>query len=138
MTQAANLTLLKSDGTTTITYTVISSQIGHTIWRESGAANLEAAIKITAQTLPVKRGRKEMRKRVSYLIPVMETATGANSSGYTAGPKVAFAISGNYDFTTNPRATEAQNTEATVLMYRLLASGVTQIWNFLTKDESIT
>jgi hypothetical protein len=141
MTQAATITFNKSDNATSVSYAVTASQIGKTVWRETGAANLLAATILSAIVLPVKKGSQQLRKRVSIVTPIMETVTGANSSGYTAGPKVAFLIGANIDFTTHLRATEAQNLELMNIIYRLSYPGFSdyggQISKFLVKDESI-
>lgn len=133
MTTLANIVTTKADNTTALTFVPIQSNTETTKYRESGAANLLAAIMITLSTLPVKKGSGQLRKRMAVYVPVMETATGQNSSGYTAAPKVAFPIYYNLDQTTSLRATEQQNIEARNVITKVLANAT--VYPFFDRDE---
>lgn len=55
-------------------------------------------------------------------LPALETATGANSSGYTASPKVAYTNRVSVTFMLPNRGTAAQRTDLRVLLKNLLAN----------------
>lgn len=141
MSQISNLSFTKSDGTTSVTYAPVTNNAGITKWRESGAANVLAATTLLAQVLPVKKGSQIMRKRVGAVIPVMEVTSGANASGYTAGPKVAFMIGFNTDFTGHQRATAAQLLELIILAGRVIGFNGVQTGNalvyFVVNDDPL-
>lgn len=133
MTTLANISTTKADNTTALVFVPILSNTEVTRYREQGAANLLAAIMITLSALPVKKGSGQLRKRMAVYVPVMETATGANSSGYTAAPKVAFPIFYNLDQTTSLRATEQQNIEARNIVSKVLLHAT--VYPFFDRDE---
>lgn len=142
MGQLTNLSFTKADGTTSVTYGPLSSSNGSVKWKETGAANDFAATVVGLQRLPVKKASAQVRKRVAVLIPIMEVSSGANSSGYTAGPKVAFTIGANLDFLLNRRATAAQKLELLTLVGRLIGfnganTGNAVIYD-IVNDEVIT
>lgn len=60
------------------------------------------------------------RIRLSLVLPALETATGANSAGYTAAPKVAYTNTATLDFILPARGTAAQRKDLRVLLSNLL------------------
>jgi hypothetical protein len=139
MAAIADLVLLLADGTTSVTYKPKLIRNGFVVWRESAVA-IESARTITLQELPVKKGSKQLRMRISFFCPIMEIPAGSTTSGYQAGPKVAFPITWNFDFTTHTRATEAQNEEAVYAITRLSSPTVATALPLryaLTKNEFV-
>lgn len=59
---------------------------------------------------------------VAIELPALETATDANSSGYTAAPKVAYTSRATVTFMLPNRGTAAQRTDLRVLLKNLLAN----------------
>lgn len=55
-------------------------------------------------------------------LPALETATSANSSGYTAAPKVAYSNRATVTFMLPARGVKAQRTDLRVLLMNLLAN----------------
>lgn len=60
------------------------------------------------------------RVRVQLELPALETATSANSSGYTAAPKVAYTNTMAMDLILPSRSTAAQRKDLRVLASNLL------------------
>jgi hypothetical protein len=60
------------------------------------------------------------RVKMSLALPSLETATGANSQGYTAAPKVAYTNTVNFEFILPSRGTAAQRKDLRVLASNLL------------------
>lgn len=58
--------------------------------------------------------------RVTLDLPALETATGANSSGYTAAPRVAYTNRAIIDLILPARGTAAQRKDLRVLLSNLL------------------
>jgi len=112
MSTFADFTITKADDTTNVTYQAIKAVGDTRWWREVGPSNEESCTVLQLINLPTKRGSKELRKRFTVFLPVMEVVTGNNSSGYSAAPKIAFPIRYNVDGLTTTRATTAQNSEA--------------------------
>jgi len=122
MSTFADFTITLADDTTSVTYKAIKAVGDTRWWRESGPSNEESCIVLQLINLPTKRGSRELRKRFTVYLPVMEVVTGNNSSGYTAAAKLAFPIRYNVDSITTTRATEAQNKEARNLVRKCLAA----------------
>lgn len=57
---------------------------------------------------------------VSLSLPALETISGQNASGYTAGPKVAYSNTVKLEFFLPSRATAAQRKDLRVLLKNLL------------------
>lgn len=142
MGQIISLTFIKVDSAVYITYQPVSSYNGNVKWKETGAANDLAATGFSVQNLPVKKSSAQVRKRLSVMMPVMEVSSGVNSSGYTAGPKVAFALGCNVDFLLNRRASTAQKLELLTLVARLLGFNGARTDNIINlslyNDEVLT
>lgn len=66
---------------------------------------------------------------VALDLPALETATGANSSGYTASPKVAYTNRVTCTFMLPNRGTAAQRTDLRTLLKNLL--GNAQVVDFI-------
>lgn len=60
------------------------------------------------------------RVRVQLELPVLETATSANSSGYTAAPKVAYTVTAVTDLILPARSTAAQRRDLRILLSNAL------------------
>lgn len=83
----------------------------------------QASLPIVGQgtvKLVVKQDSSLNRVKVSLALPCLETATGANSSGYTAAPKVAYTVTANVEFLLPSRSTVAQRKDLRVLLKNLL------------------
>jgi len=135
MPSIADVSILMVDGTTIRTFIPKIIRQGFAQWRESNKPILEAAL-ISMSELPVKKGSGQIRKRISFYQPIMETPVNGTSGGYQAGPKLAFPISWNFDWQTHARATEAQNNEARIAALRVFtSSGSTSVFaDALLKD----
>lgn len=97
---------------------------------ESGKASLyrtaNASLPLTGQEV-LQCAIRELNANVSVVtliltLPALETATGANSSGYTAAPKVAYSNKAKVEFFLPVRGTPAQRTDLRVLLKNLLAN----------------
>lgn len=66
---------------------------------------------------------------VALDLPALETATGANSSGYTASPKVAYTNRVTCTFMLPNRGTAAQRTDLRTLLKNLLSNA--QVVDFI-------
>lgn len=74
------------------------------IWRESLASlPSEAQVRVELRQRQLPSGTVETRLRV--IVPVMESVSGVNSSGYTAAPKVAYEDSNEWVSYANKRST---------------------------------
>lgn len=60
------------------------------------------------------------RAMVTLRVPVLEVPEGGSSSGYTAPPKIAFALGANIEFILPNRSTTAQRKDVRVLAANLL------------------
>ncbi len=78
----------------------------HALWRENiGTLPMEAQVSVEARQRTLKSGVTETRVR--YKVPVMESISGQNSSGYTAAPKVAYTDDFEQVGFAHPRSTTA-------------------------------
>lgn len=75
----------------------------------------------TINTSVKRRSPGLMQVDVVLELPALETATGANSSGYTAAPKVAYSNKVKLEFFLPDRGTPAQRTDLRVLLKNLLS-----------------
>lgn len=92
-------------------------------WKELNASLPEAALnRLTFRQRKQKDGR--IRVGVRFDIPVMESVSGVNSSGYTAPPKVAYVDSAEYVAYVHPRSTEAGRRLVRMLVVNLM-NGIT-------------
>jgi len=129
MASIADVYVVAYDNVTNRVFTPKIVRQGIAQWRETSKPVLEAAV-LTLSDLPVKKGSGAIRKRIGFYQPIMETPANANSSGYQAGPKVAFPISWNIDWTTHARASEAQNNEAKKALLEICTfSGTRAVFN---------
>lgn len=89
------------------------------VWRENLSTLPESGmLKLVVNTQQQANGL--VRARVSLTAPAMETATGGNSEGYTAAPKVAYSTVGYVEFMLPPRATTQQIKDVRVLLSNAL------------------
>jgi len=63
----------------------------------------EAQVRVTFELTKLKSGVVRVEKRT--VVPVMESISGQNASGYTAAPKVAFEDTDVHIFYAHPRST---------------------------------
>lgn len=96
---------------------------------ESGKSSLYrtaiASLPLTGQEV-LQNTIRELNANISMVtlilgLPALETATGANSAGYTAAPKVAYSNKVKVEFFLPVRGTPAQRTDLRVLLRNLLA-----------------
>jgi len=88
-------------------------------WRETGTTSLLGAGPVTLARLKVKGGQLE-KWRIKVYMPALETATGQNSDGYTAGPKLAYSLTSVMDFIMPMRSTAQQRKDIRAYAYNLL------------------
>lgn len=122
MSAIANIAI--QDGKSTpATHTFIPVQSDpDAIFRESDAA-LPLIGQGTVQiTLRSKVSDALQKVRVVLELPALETATGANGSGYTAAPRVAYSNKAIIDLILPSRGTVAQRKDLRVLLANLLAN----------------
>jgi len=91
------------------------------IWREAGTSSLLGATQISLTKLKVKGGQLE-KWRVKVYLPALETVTGQNSDGYTAGAKLAYSLTSVTDIIIPFRATIQQRKD--VLAYARNVLGI--------------
>lgn len=58
--------------------------------------------------------------RIILSVPALETASGANASGYTAAPKVAYEVKADLTIFLPTRSSNAQNKDLRVMLSNLL------------------
>lgn len=76
------------------------------LWREQlPSLPTEAQVRLEQKQRKLKSGVLETRTRV--VVPVMESVSGANASGYTAAPRVAFEDADEWVSYAHPRSTIA-------------------------------
>lgn len=127
MAAIANIVINDGQGTPAAhTFNPVSHSGSSYVYREAGTTSLLAAAIITLSQLPVKGagGVEKFRKRI--VVPALETATGQNSSGYTAGPKIAYTLQNIEDFIVPSRATLAQRSDIFAYSRNLNAVAQTQ------------
>lgn len=104
-------------------------------WREM-SLSLPANVQINARM--TKRILKSGIERVALelRIPVQETISGANASGYTAAPKIAHILQGGLVFYFNERATPAERRLIRQLLLNMGGGVVTSVTPIMTHDAS--
>lgn len=65
-------------------------------------------------------GAAVQRVKLTLALPALETATGANSDGYTAAPKVAYTNTVQVEFLLPSRGTAQQRKDLRVMLSNLL------------------
>lgn len=91
-------------------------------WRESQAGLALIGQPWITVSVKLDSGSGLNKVRVVLCLPALETATGANSSGYTAAPKSAYENKCIEDFILPSRGTAAQRKDLRVLKMNLLAN----------------
>lgn len=117
MSQIANIAIPDGQGTP-VTHTFYPLRSGDkSTWRENQAGL--ALIGQGTVDMMVKQGPLSKIRMVLEL-PALETATGANASGYTAAPKVAYSNKVIIEMFLPSRGTAAQRKDLRVLASNLL------------------
>lgn len=114
--------IVVADGKTTpVDHTLIPVTSGlNASWREN-ASGLPLIGQMTVATT-LKLGSNGInRVRCVLDIPALETATAANSSGYTAAPRVAYSNRVAIEFILPSRGTDEQRRDLRVILSNLLA-----------------
>lgn len=108
---------------TPLTHTYKPVESGpHALWRTAnGSLPLIGQEKISLDVSTTKQTGMNVVKMVVDL-PALETATGANSSGFTAAPQLAYSNRVRLEFMLPPRGTASQRTDLRVLLRNLLAN----------------
>lgn len=111
MPSIANITAFGGESTP-ISHTFTAEEIEKTVsawvakWKEVSLTTPEYALtRVTARITTSKEGVKRIAVRVS--LPVMESVSGQNSSGYTAPAKVAYEETAEFVMYAHPRSTVA-------------------------------
>jgi len=97
------------------------------IWRDTAASSVLAAVVVTLTRLKVKGNSNMERYRKKIVIPALETATGANSSGYTAAPRIAYTLQSIEDIIIPSRATVPQRKDLIAFSSNLNNIAMTQL-----------
>lgn len=117
MSQIANIAIQDGQGTP-VTHTFYPLRSGDkSTWREN-----QAGLSLIGQgivDMSVKQGPLN-KVRLVLELPALETATGANASGYTAAPKVAYSNKAIVELFLPARGTAAQRKDLRVLLSNLL------------------
>jgi len=117
MSAIASIAILDGQGTP-VTHTMYPLRSGDkSTWRENQAGL--ALIGQGVVDMTVKQGPLN-KVRLLLELPALETATGANSAGYTAAPKVAYSNKAIVELFLPSRATAAQRKDLRVLLSNLL------------------
>lgn len=112
MAQLATLSVFDSQATPVAhVFAPANHSASDFIWRETGTSSVLNAMVLTLSKLPMKKGSDLEKSRVKLVMPVLETITGSNSSGYTAAPRLAYTLQSIVDFITPTRATSSQRTD---------------------------
>jgi hypothetical protein len=124
MSAIGNLVIQDGAGSP-VTHTFYPIQSGQlSLFREN-----QAGLPIVGQgviSVAVKADQKGglNKVRVSMDLPALETATGANSAGYTAAPKVAYSNKVTMEFFLPSRGTAAQRKDLRVLIADLMTEAL--------------
>lgn len=120
MSSIANIAIQDGAGTpvTHTFYPITSGQ--NSAWREN-----QTGLALIGQgviSLTVKEDKKSGLNRVllNMQLPALETASGENSSGYTAAPKVAYVTTFKAELIMPSRGTAVQRKDLRVLFKNLL------------------
>lgn len=89
-------------------------------WRENQASLPLIGQGTVVQVLKLDSKNGLNRVRLVLDVPALETATAANSQGYTAAPKVAYSNRVTVEFILPSRGTAAQRKDVRVLLSNLL------------------
>jgi hypothetical protein len=124
MSAIGNLVIQDGQGTP-VTHTFYPIQSGAlSLWRENqstlpiiGQGTVAVNVKIDT-----KGGLNKVR--VTMDLPALETATDANSAGYTAAPKVAYSNKVTMEFFLPSRGTSAQRKDLRVLIADLMTEAI--------------
>lgn len=90
-------------------------------WEERSAGVPIGFIRLALET---KDSASTRRVKVSVSRPTLEAVTGANPSGYTPAPAVAYTLQGAADFTVSTRASEAEKADLLAFLYNALAHAI--------------
>lgn len=90
-------------------------------WRDSASASVLGAPLLSLSRIKMKAGSGLDKSRVKVYVPVLETTTGATSSGYVAAPRLAYALNSVCDFIKPMRATVEQAMTCVLFMKAALA-----------------
>jgi len=114
-----------NDGQTTPvahTFVPLSHAANEYVWRESGVSSVLAAVVVSLVFLKVKGNASLEKIRLKTTVPALETATGNNSDGYTAAPKLAYSLVSIQDFIMPLRATQQQRKDVVAYARNLAAN----------------
>lgn len=119
MAQIANIVV--NDGATTpVAHTFIPVQTApQAIYRE-GITSLPIVGQGTIQLKGGVPGAALQRVKMTVALPALETATGSNSDGYTAAPKVAYTNTVQLEFLLPSRGTAQQRKDLRVMLSNAL------------------
>lgn len=93
------------------------------VWRENQSALPLVGQGTVHQTLKLDSKTGLNRVRLVLDVPALETATAANSQGYTAAPKVAYSNRVTVEFILPSRGTAAQRKDLRVMLSNLIKDG---------------
>lgn len=103
-------------------YPIMSGQ--ESSWRENQASLPLVGQGTVVEVLKLDNRNGLNRVRLVLELPALETATGANSTGYTAAPKVAYSNRATVEMVLPSRGTSDQRKDLRVLLSNLLKDAV--------------
>lgn len=120
MSAIANIAIQDGQATpaTHTFYPVVSGN--DSVWRENQSALPLIGQGTVQQTLKLDSKTGLNRVRLVLDVPALETATAANSQGYTAAPKVAYSNRVTVEFILPSRGTAAQRKDLRVMLSNLI------------------
>lgn len=127
MAAQANITVFDGAGTP-VSHSLVASGVkmlkdgsSYAIWREQLATlPIKAQIRLETKQRELQSGVTETRSDVC--VPVMESISGQNASGYTAAPKVAFEDKAGFVQFAHPRSTIASRRLCKQILVNLLGN----------------
>lgn len=120
MSAIANIAI--QDGQATpVTHTFFPITSGQeSSWRENQSSLPLVGQGTVLQVLKLDSRNGLNRVRLVLELPALETATGANSAGYTAAPRVAYSNRATIEMVLPSRGTAAQRKDLRILLSNLL------------------
>jgi hypothetical protein len=119
----SNLTLTDAAGTP-VNHTFVPTQASPdlTVWSEVAGG---VPIGFSKASLSVAtNGNNVTRVKGKLVIPVLETISGENDSGYAAAPQLAYEELGSFEFVMHPRSTLQQRKDLKAMLIDLMSDAV--------------
>lgn len=145
MAQQADITVFDGAATPvshllkTVDNKVLSDGTRLAIWREN-VTTLPTEAQVRAELRQRVHPSKVTETRLKVVVPVMESVSGVNASGYTAAPKVAYEDTFEQVSYAHPRSTPTSRQVAAQMLKNILnnvATSVTPVAAGVARDASI-